>query len=163
MRTNQLIRYWSNLTDMDLWWKILREQSVSFQPARVLGMCGTDSNHVLLIWSEQFGSAFQEHSRNLKLCSENIPRTSGEELFRNIRTHHDLERDRVLTVVRRCTVPGTFREHMNFVNDYLQIYEEQPIRTITIIYDLVGLLSYLVDNNLSKDRCPRLDTNMSCF
>ena len=47
----------------------------------------------------------------------------------------------------------------NFINEYLKIYKEQPIRTITIIYDLVGLLSYIVENNLTVDSTTNLLNN----
>ena len=47
--------------------------------------------------------------------------------------------------------PGIARENRDiFVNEYLKIYKEQPIRTATIIYDLVGLLSYIIQNNLQN-------------
>ena len=36
-----------------------------------------------------------------------------------------------------------------YLDEYIEIYGEEPIRTITIIYDLVGLLQYIVDNELS--------------
>ena len=35
------------------------------------------------------------------------------------------------------------------MNNYLTIYKEYPIRTITIMYDLVGLLSYIVENKFT--------------
>ena len=44
-------------------------------------------------------------------------------------------------------IPKEKRE--DYFNQYLQIYNEKPIRTITIIYDLVGLLSYIVSNQLT--------------
>ncbi len=36
-----------------------------------------------------------------------------------------------------------------FVLDYTQIYNERPLRTATIPYDLVGVLSYLVNENFN--------------
>ena len=46
--------------------------------------------------------------------------------------------------------PGIAQENRkSFMDEYLQIYKEKPIRTITIIYDLVGLLSYIIENNLT--------------
>ena len=46
--------------------------------------------------------------------------------------------------------PGIEKEKRNsFISEYLKIYKEQPIRTTTIIYDLVGLLSYIIENNLT--------------
>ena len=47
----------------------------------------------------------------------------------------------------------------NFINEYLKIYKEQPIRTITIIYDIVGLLSYIVENSLAVDSTTSLLNN----
>ena len=37
----------------------------------------------------------------------------------------------------------------SFINEYVKIYKEQPIRTITIVYDLVGLLGYIIEKNLT--------------
>ena len=39
------------------------------------------------------------------------------------------------------------QETLDFINEYLKIYKEYPIRTITIMYDLVGLLYYLLLQN----------------
>ena len=56
--------------------------------------------------------------------------------------------------------PGIEKENReNFIKDYLKIYREQPIRTITIIYDLVGLLSYIIENNLTLDSTTNLLNN----
>ena len=41
----------------------------------------------------------------------------------------------------------------------MKIYHEQPIRTITIVYDLVGLLSYIIENNLTLDSTTSLLNN----
>ena len=35
------------------------------------------------------------------------------------------------------------------MNEYFVTYGEQPIRTITIIYDLVGLISYILEKELN--------------
>ena len=56
--------------------------------------------------------------------------------------------------------PGVEKENReNFVNEYLKVYEEQPIRTITIIYDLVGLLNYIIENNLTINSTTNLLNN----
>ena len=56
--------------------------------------------------------------------------------------------------------PGIEKENReNFIKDYLKIYHEQPIRTITIVYDLVGLLSYIIENNLTLDSTTSLLNN----
>ena len=36
-----------------------------------------------------------------------------------------------------------------FLEDYIKHYKNEPIRTSTIMYDLVGLINYIVENNLS--------------
>ena len=33
-----------------------------------------------------------------------------------------------------------------FINEYISAYYSEPIRTSTIMYDLVGLLSYFIEN-----------------
>lgn len=44
--------------------------------------------------------------------------------------------------------PGVSKKkRQEFIDVYLEAYEEKPIRTATIMYDLVGLLSYLIDKN----------------
>ena len=46
--------------------------------------------------------------------------------------------------------PGIEKKNReSFINEYMKIYNEQPIRTATIVYDLVGLLSYIIENNLT--------------
>ena len=56
--------------------------------------------------------------------------------------------------------PGIAKENREiFMNEYLEIYQEQPIRTITIIYDLVGLLSYIIKNNLTVNETNNLLNN----
>ena len=53
--------------------------------------------------------------------------------------------------------PGIEKDNREiFMKEYLKIYKEQPIRTITIVYDLVGLLSYIIDNDLTVE----LTTNL---
>ena len=41
------------------------------------------------------------------------------------------------------------KKRKKFINDYLYIYKEKPLRISTIPYDLVGILSYLLDNNFT--------------
>ena len=46
--------------------------------------------------------------------------------------------------------PGVEKNHReNFMNEYLKFYKKYPIRTVTIIYDIVGLLNYIVENKLT--------------
>ncbi len=46
--------------------------------------------------------------------------------------------------------PGVEKDNRaNFINEYLKFYKEYPIRTVTIIYDIVGLLNYIVENKLT--------------
>jgi len=40
-------------------------------------------------------------------------------------------------------------ERVNFFNDYEFIYKKKPLRTSTIPYDLMGILSYIVDKNMT--------------
>ena len=46
--------------------------------------------------------------------------------------------------------PGILKNNRNFfLEDYIKHYKNEPIRTSTIMYDLVGLINYIVENNLS--------------
>ena len=46
--------------------------------------------------------------------------------------------------------PGISKDQRSgFMNEYFVTYGEQPIRTITIIYDLVGLISYILEKELN--------------
>ena len=48
--------------------------------------------------------------------------------------------------------PGIIKEkRINFIEDYIKAYKTEPIRTATIMYDLVGLLSYIIDNQLTLE------------
>ena len=38
-----------------------------------------------------------------------------------------------------------------FINDYFDIYQDHPIRTATIPFDLMGIISYIIDSNLSVE------------
>jgi len=38
-----------------------------------------------------------------------------------------------------------------FINDYYDVYRAIPMRTATIPFDLMGIISYIVDNNLSVE------------
>ena len=40
------------------------------------------------------------------------------------------------------------KSRADFFNDYFYIYKQKPIRTATIPYDLVGLISYVVNRNM---------------
>ena len=45
--------------------------------------------------------------------------------------------------------PGVSQNKRNwFFNDYFLNYNEEPTRTITITYDLIGIVSYIINNNL---------------
>ena len=66
----------------------------------------------------------------------------------------------MLSAYTVSAVPGISKENTEgFMDEYLQIYKEKPIRTITIIYDLVGLLSYIIENNLTIDSTTNLLNN----
>ncbi len=38
-----------------------------------------------------------------------------------------------------------------FINDYFDIYQDNPMRTATIPFDLMGIISYIIDSNLSVE------------
>ena len=38
-----------------------------------------------------------------------------------------------------------------FINDYSNIYQDNPMRTATIPFDLTGIISYIIDSNLSVE------------
>ena len=41
----------------------------------------------------------------------------------------------------------TFKvNRISFIESYISIFNSEPLRTSTIMYDLTGLLSYIVDN-----------------
>ena len=43
--------------------------------------------------------------------------------------------------------PGISKEkRKDYINEYIYSYNEEPIRTITIIHDLVGLLNFVLEN-----------------
>lgn len=39
----------------------------------------------------------------------------------------------------------------DFFNDYEKIYQEKPIRTATIPYDLLGIISYIIESNMTLE------------
>ena len=48
--------------------------------------------------------------------------------------------------------PGISKEkRRTFINEYINAYYSEPIRTSTIMYDLVGLLSYIIENKLDLE------------
>ena len=48
--------------------------------------------------------------------------------------------------------PGIIKENREkFINEYISAFDSEPIRTSTIIYDLVGLLEYIVDKKLNLE------------
>ena len=51
--------------------------------------------------------------------------------------------------------PGISREkRKDYIEEYINTYNEEPIRTVTLIHDLVGLLSYIYENKLSIKSIP---------
>jgi len=51
-----------------------------------------------------------------------------------------------------------------YFNDYFLRYKEQPIRTITIPYDLIGILEYIINNKLNlRDVHQLLNNNAASF
>ncbi len=43
--------------------------------------------------------------------------------------------------------------------DYYSNYKEQPTRTITIPYDLIGIIAYIINNNLNVNDVYKLLNN----
>ena len=49
--------------------------------------------------------------------------------------------------LQRAIFPGISREkRQNFEKEYINKYNSEPLRISTIMYDLVGLLSYIINN-----------------
>jgi hypothetical protein len=56
--------------------------------------------------------------------------------------------------------PGVIEEkRREFINEYINAYNYKPIRTSTIIYDLIGLLNYIIENQLSLESTFKLLNN----
>ena len=56
--------------------------------------------------------------------------------------------------------PGIIEEkRREFINEYINAYNYKPIRTSTIIYDLIGLLNYIIENQLSLESTFKLLNN----
>ena len=54
--------------------------------------------------------------------------------------------------LQRAIFPGVSKEKRRiFINEYISAYYSEPIRTSTIMYDLVGLLSYFIENKLDLE------------
>jgi len=52
--------------------------------------------------------------------------------------------------LQNAIFPGIKKEkRKDYIEEYINNYNEEPIRTITIIHDLVGLLSFIIDNQLT--------------
>ena len=49
-----------------------------------------------------------------------------------------------------CTSkPTLFAKREDFFKEYEYIYQEKPIRTATIPYDVIGIISFIIENKLS--------------
>ena len=48
-----------------------------------------------------------------------------------------------------------------FINDYFNVFRASPMRTATIPFDLMGIISYIIDNNLSVEEAYGLLNNSS--
>ncbi|PPR44922.1 MAG: hypothetical protein CFH18_00218 [Alphaproteobacteria bacterium MarineAlpha5_Bin8] len=61
--------------------------------------------------------------------------------------------------------PGILeKKRKNYMNDFYINYKKQPPRTITIPYDLVGILEYIINNKLNlEDLHKLLDNNLTSF
>ena len=61
--------------------------------------------------------------------------------------------------------PGVHQnERSQYFNDYYLKYKEQPIRTITIPYDLIGILEYIINKKLNlKDVYQLLNDTITSF
>ena len=53
--------------------------------------------------------------------------------------------------------PGVIKnKRKEYVNDYYINYKEQPDRTITIPYDLIGIVAYIINNNMNLEEVYKL-------
>jgi len=53
---------------------------------------------------------------------------------------------------------------LNFLNDYKKIYQEKPIRTATIPYDILGIVSYIINQEMTIGKAyDFLDNNQIKF
>ena len=50
-------------------------------------------------------------------------------------------------------------KRLTFLNDYEKIYEEKPIRTATLPYDLMGLVSYIINKQMTIEKAHDLLNN----
>ena len=52
--------------------------------------------------------------------------------------------------LQKAIFPGVSKEkRKDFIEKYISAYNAEPIRTSTIMYDLVGLLNYIIENKLT--------------
>tara|TARA_B100001123_G_scaffold403030_1_gene491110 strand:+ start:430 stop:1731 length:1302 start_codon:yes stop_codon:yes gene_type:complete len=55
--------------------------------------------------------------------------------------------------LQEAIFPGVNKEkRKDFIQEYINSYNIEPIRTSTIMYDLVGLLSYIINNKLTLEK-----------
>jgi len=50
-------------------------------------------------------------------------------------------------------------KRLNFLNDYEKIYQEKPIRTATLPYDLLGIVSYIINQEMTIEKAYNLLDN----
>ena len=54
--------------------------------------------------------------------------------------------------LQKAIFPGvSIEKRKNFIEEYIKAYNLKPIRTFTIMYDLVGLLNYIIENQLTLE------------
>ena len=54
--------------------------------------------------------------------------------------------------LQRAIFPGISRDkRKNFIEEYINAYSSNPIRIATIMYDIIGLLNYIIENQLNLE------------
>ena len=66
--------------------------------------------------------------------------------------------------LQRAIFPGVSREkRQNFEKEYINKYNSKPLRISTIMYDLVGLLTYIVNNQHTVESTFTLLNNQQLY
>ena len=64
--------------------------------------------------------------------------------------------------LQRAIFPGISRDNRkNFIEEYINAYSSNPIRIATIMYDIIGLLNYIIENQLDIETTFKLLNDQS--
>ena len=64
--------------------------------------------------------------------------------------------------LQRAIFPGvSIEKRQSFIDEYINAYNSKPKRIVTIMYDLIGLLSYIVENQPNLESVFKLLNNQS--